>query len=130
MAGMKLSCGKRDWLDLEHVPLESRLVRGVRIFEPKRTNAARAAFLTNRVIARSFGKAAGATSMAERAALGTDKVEVATFRDETGKVRVVYREAIVRFEPGMAQKKRRAVLAKFKLKVRARNAFIGDQVIV
>jgi subtilisin family serine protease len=130
MAGMKLSCGKNDWLDLEHVPLESRLVRGVRIFEPKRTNAARAAFLTNRVIARSFGKAAGATSMAERAALGTDKVEVATFRDETGKLRVVYREAIVRFEPGMPQKKRRAVLAKFKLKVRARNAFIGDQVIV
>jgi hypothetical protein len=130
MAGMKLSCGKNHVLDLDHVPLESRVVRGVRIFEPKHTKAARAAYLTNAVIGHTFGKAVGATSMAERAAIGADKVEVATFCDETGKVRVVYREAIVRFEPGIPQTKRKAVLAKFKLKVRARNAFIGDQVTV
>src|SRR3982074_2148158 len=130
MAGMKLSCGKNPVLDLDHVPLESRVVRGVRIFEPKHTKAARAAYLTNAVIGHTFGKAVGATSMAERAAIGADKVEVATFCDETGKVRVVYREAIVRFEPGIPQTKRKAVLAKFKLKVRARNAFIGDQVTV
>ena len=131
MASMKLSCGKNDRLHLEHVPLHSRVVRGVRIFEPKRTEAARAAFLTNRVIARHFGKTVGATSSrAERAAIGADKVEVATFCDDTGKLRVVYREATVRFEPGTPQAKRRAVLAKFKLKVRARNAFIGDQVTV
>jgi subtilisin family serine protease len=130
MAGMKLSCGKDDSLDLDHVALESRVVRGVRIFEPKHTTAARAAFLTNRVIARSFGKSAGVVGMAERAAIGADKVEVATFCDDTGKLRVVYREAIVRFEPGTPQAKRRAVLARFKLKVRARNAFHGDQVTV
>jgi subtilisin family serine protease len=131
MAGMKLSCGKNDRLHLDHVPLQSRVVQGARIFEPKRTDAARAAFLTNRVIARHFGKAVGATSGGvERAAIGADKVDVATFCDDTGKLRVVYREAIVRFEPGTPQAKRKAVLAKFKLKVRARNAFIGDQVTV
>ena len=107
------------------------MARGVRVFEPKRTDAARAAFLTNRVVARHFGKAVDATSSTvERAAIGADKVEVATFCDDTGKLRVVYREAIVRFEPGTPQAKRGAVLAKFKLKVRARNAFIGDQVTV
>jgi subtilisin family serine protease len=131
MASMKLSCGKNDRLHLDHVPLHSRIVRGARIFEPKRTDAARAAFLTNRVVARHFGKAVGATSSrVERAAIGADKVQVATFCDDTGKLRIVYREAIVRFEPATPQAKRRAVLAKFKLEVRARNPFIGDQVTV
>src|SRR5262249_60881141 len=97
MAGMKLSCGKNDRLHLDHVPLHSRVVQGVRVFEPKRTEAARAAFLTNRVVARHFGKAVGATSSrVDRAAIGADKGEVATFCADTGKLRVVHPEALGR----------------------------------
>src|SRR5262245_10609561 len=131
MAGMKLSCGKNDRLHLDHVPLHSRVARGVRVFEPKRTDAARAAFLTNRVVARHFSKAVGATSSrVKREAIGADRVEVATFCDDTGKLRVVYREAIVRFEPGTPQAMRRAVPVKINLNGRARNSFVVDQLTV
>ena len=127
---MKLQCGKDHKLDLEHVPLNSRVIRGVRIFEPKRTSEARAAYLTNTVVARTFQKAVGAADMSARIAIGAHQVQAATFRDETGKLRVVYREAIVRFEAGTSQAKRRAILAKFRLKIRARNRFVADQVTV
>src|SRR5438309_1534635 len=83
---MKLSCGKEDRLDLEHVPLESRVVRGVRIFEPKRTSEARAAVLTNNVVARTFQKAVHPMDKTGRAAVRPDRIDVATFRDESGKL--------------------------------------------
>lgn len=125
---MKLRCGKGDWLDLEHMPLEPRRSRGLKYFEPKQKKAARAAFLANEVIERAFGKSGRSTE--ERIAAGANKVDVATFKDITGKLRVVYREAVVRFEPGVSQKKRKAVLDKFRLKVRARNPYDDTQVTV
>src|SRR5690242_17789549 len=107
---MKLKCGKEHVLELEHMPLESRLVRGRRIFEPTQVKAARAAFLANRVVARTFQKTF--TSEADRAsnvAIDADRVDVAVYRDETGKHRVVYREAIVRFAPQAPVARRKAL---------------------
>jgi subtilisin family serine protease len=112
------------------MPIESRLEGGVKIFEPKQEKAGRAATLTNAVVARRFGKGIGATDLVERLASYTDKVEPAAFRDRSGKVRIVYREAVVQFEPGTPQKQRRSVLARFNLKIRTRNAYDKDQVIV
>jgi len=126
----KLSCGKQDWLHLEHIPLRSRIVDGMRIFEPKHSDAGHAAALTNKVVARTFEKAAGGLSPAERKKIGAHKVAPATYRDESGKVRVVYREAIIRFEPGTSRARKNALLAKFKLKLREQNAFVPDQVTV
>lgn len=126
----KLSCGKDDWLKLEHIPMRSRIIDGVRIFEPTHSDAAHAAALTNKAVARAFEKSAGGMSPHERSRIGAHKVAAATFRDEHGKVRVVYREAIVRFEPGTARARRKAILDKFKLNIRARNSFVPDQVIV
>jgi hypothetical protein len=123
---MKLRCGKGDWLDLRLMPLESRLDGGVKRFEPKQKEAGRAAALTNAVVARRFGAATGAAPPASR----TQKVEPAAFRDEAEKVRIVYREAVVRFERSTPPGKRKSVLAKFNLKVRARSAFDRDQVTV
>src|SRR5262245_5300420 len=116
---MKLRCGKDDWLELEHMPLETRRTKGLKRFEPKQKKAARAAYLANVVVERTFGKAG--RSREERIALGANKVDVASFRDAAGKLRMVYREAIVRFEPGVSAKKRKAVLDKFRLEVRTRN---------
>jgi subtilisin family serine protease len=125
---MKLRCGKGDWLDLEHMPLEARRTQGLKQFEPKQRKASRAAFLANVVVERTFGKSG--RTRAERVAAGANKVDVATFRDATGKLRVVYREAVVRFEPGVSNRKRKAVLDKFKLQIRARNKFDDTHVTV
>jgi subtilisin family serine protease len=127
---MKLSCGKGDWLGLEHIPMRSRIIEGTRIFEPRHSDAAHAAALTNRIVARTFEKSAGGLSPEEQRRIDAQKVAPATFRDEQGKVRVVYREVIIRFEPGTSRSKRKAILDKFKLKIRARNSFVADQVIV
>lgn len=51
------------------------------------------------------------------------------FRDSAGALRVVYREVVVPFDRHASQSRRKAVLAKYGLKVRERNAFHDDQVI-
>ena len=128
---MKLRFGKAGWIELDQMPLASHVVEGVRVFEPATAAAGRAAFLTNAVVATTFGKAVPSFATAtERERIGADKVESAAFRDKDGAVRVVYREAVVRFEPQATQAQRKALLDKFHLDVRARNTFHRDQVIV
>jgi subtilisin family serine protease len=54
-----------------------------------------------------------------------------TFRDEaSGGLRVVYREIVVRFEPRVAAATRDKILRRYGLKVRRRNRFVRDQVVV
>lgn len=48
----------------------------------------------------------------------------------TGLLHVVYREVVVRFGHGVAEKRRRSILGKYGLKVREVNSFVKDQVIV
>ena len=128
---MKLRFGKAGWIELEEMPLESHVVEGVRVFEGASAEAGRAAFLTNAVVAQTFEKSVRSfATPAERERIGADKVETAAFRDKSGAIRVVYREAVVRFEPQTTQAQRKAALDKFHLKVRARNTFHRDQVIV
>jgi subtilisin family serine protease len=128
---MKLRFGKAGWIELDQMPLASHVVEGVRVFEPATAAAGRAAFLTNAVVATTFGKAVPSFATAtERERIGADKVESAAFRDKDGAVRVVYREAVVRFEPQATPAQRKALLDKFHLEVRARNTFHRDQVIV
>src|SRR5262245_25660861 len=53
------------------------------------------------------------------------------FREtKTGLLHLVYREVVIRFRPGTAQKKRQQILKKSGLKVRRTNPFVSDQVIV
>src|SRR4029453_2309743 len=121
---MKRRFGKPGWIELDQMPLASHVVEGVRVFEPATAAAGRAAFLTNAVVATTFGKAVPSFATAtERERIGADKVESAAFRDKDGAVRVVYREAVVRFEPQATQAQRQALLDKFHLEVRARNTF-------
>lgn len=128
---MKLKCGKYETLDLERMQIQSRLVKGRRIFEAKKGSAGQAAALTTKVVARTFGKSfESEAARAEQAGVEDKQVEVATFRDESGKYRVVYREAIVRFEATASQASRKALLAKYKLRIRKLNPFVADQVIV
>jgi subtilisin family serine protease len=132
---MKLKCGHDDWLDLEHMQIERRPKRqieeGRSYFEPRTAKAGRAAVLANRVVARTFRKSYD--SEADRAAssdIDASKVEVAVYRDDTGKHRVIYREAVLRFEAGSSQASRRKLLAKFRLRIRKANAFRANQFIV
>ena len=128
---MKLKCGKTEDLDLEHMPITRRTERGRRFFEPTTMAAGRAAFLANRVVARTFQKTfKGEAARAKRADIDDDRVDVAVYRDRSGKHRVVYREAIVRFEPDVSQARRKALLAKYKLRIREVDPYAVDQVVV
>jgi hypothetical protein len=124
---MKLLFGKKDAIELELVPLRSEVDRGVRTFAPARRGTARAAFLANVVTARTFEKAVSSfATMAERRAIGAEKVDTAVFRDPSGGLRVVYREVVVRFAPSTSATKRKQLLAKFGLEIRTRNSFHSD----
>jgi subtilisin family serine protease len=48
----------------------------------------------------------------------------------SGLLRVVHREVVIRFQPSVPERRRRAILGWFGFAVRRRNAFIPDQVIV
>jgi subtilisin family serine protease len=53
------------------------------------------------------------------------------FREpETGLLRTVYRELVVRFNADVSERKRRSILAKYRLQVRRTNVFVADQVVV
>jgi subtilisin family serine protease len=137
---VKLRFGKKDWVELEPVPLESHVERGVKTFAlagPMRAKsmvaraaASRAAVVANRVTTQTFQKAVSPyASPAEMAGAGIDKVETAVFRDRAGALRVVYREVVIRFEPRMPRTRQKALLDKFGLTVRDRNSFHDDQVV-
>jgi subtilisin family serine protease len=127
---MRLQFGKSDWIELEPVPLSSRVERGVRLFEPTDGAGGRAAFIANRVTARAFGKGvASYATIADREAIGADKVRTAVFRDPSGALRVIYREVIIRFERSASESKRKALLAKFGLEIRKYNSFFARQII-
>src|SRR5215204_4280076 len=96
-APMKLHFGKTDWLELELVPIASEVRNGVRTFRSTGPGTGRAAVLANAATKRVFEKAVPSfATMAERAAIGADKVKTAVFRDPSGALRVVYREVVVR----------------------------------
>jgi subtilisin family serine protease len=55
----------------------------------------------------------------------------AVFReDESGLVRTVYREIVVRFKAGLSSRTRRQILARHGFEVRRVNVFVPDQVVV
>lgn len=55
----------------------------------------------------------------------------AVFRErESGLVRTVYHEVVVRFKPGTPERTRRSALKKHNLEVRRENPFVADQVVV
>jgi subtilisin family serine protease len=134
---MKLRFGKDDWLELDPVPLDSQVSQGVRTFAlagpvattsfVARAATSRAAAVANRVTAQTFQRAAPSFPSPVEAA--TNKVETAVFRDRSGRLRVVYREVVLRFAAHTAQKRRKAVLDKFGLAIRDRNHFHKDQLI-
>jgi hypothetical protein len=136
---MKVRLGKGDWLELEHIPLESHVEDGARFFSATATRAlaprdlalrTHAATVANTAVSQTFDKwVSDIASTKERAAIAPERVQAAVFRDRSGSMRVVYREVVVRFEPQMPQAKRKALLGKFGLKVRNRNQFVGDQII-
>jgi subtilisin family serine protease len=123
--------GKAAWLKLEEVPLNSHVEGGMRVFEPANARAGRAAVIVNTLMATTFEKAVRSFApVAEVRAAARERVDAAAFRDPAGKLRIVYREAVVRFEPGTPADRRKKLLAKYGLEVRKRSAFQKDQVIV
>jgi subtilisin family serine protease len=127
---MRLQFGKSDWVELEPVPLESRVERGVRFYLPRDETGGRAAVIANRVTALTFDKAVRSyATAAEREAIGAKKVKTAVFRDPSGALRVIYREVIIRFEPAVPKSRRKALLAKFGLEIRKHNPFHERQLI-
>ena len=129
---MRLAFGKSASISLTPLPLTSQMVSGERSFfgaGDARTQHAGA--VVNDVFRSTFEKSAMAfASSAERAAIGAEKVELAAFQDdESGAVRVVYREVVIRFEPRTSAAARRRLLAKFGLEQRTGSAFAPDKII-
>ncbi len=54
----------------------------------------------------------------------------AAFKDQTGRLRIVYKEIVLRFAPRTAARTRKQLLAKYGFKERARNEFANDQITV
>ena len=135
---MRLRFGKGDWIELRHIPLEFRVERGTRFFGGT-GDAARAAAVATRAVARMFvapsvrearaAPGAAAADPAELKAAAADRVEAAVFQDPDGKLRVVYREVVIRFEPGVDDARRKALLARYGLDVRRENPFRDDQIV-
>jgi subtilisin family serine protease len=48
----------------------------------------------------------------------------------TGRLRMFHREIVIRFKPDTAQKTRTAILGKFGFKIRRKNPFVKDQLVV
>ena len=68
---------------------------------------------------------------AKKPALKQEGPPPTTFREvETGLVRVVYREIMVRFKHSASERTRSAMLREHGLVVRRKNAFVRDQVVV
>lgn len=71
-----------------------------------------------------------AFAMPTRAAKAADAVPPAVFKEkESGLLRVVYREVVIRFKPGTSAALREKLLRKYGLEHRATNALVPDQII-
>ncbi len=67
----------------------------------------------------------------ERAAARRKKVLPAVFQDQqTGHLRSVYKEAVLRFQPGTSAAMQRKILKKHGFKVREQNRYVEDQYVV
>ena len=56
---------------------------------------------------------------------------LARFRErDSGVLRTVYHEVVVRFAPGVSDRRRRAILARHRFTARRANAFVPDQVVI
>jgi subtilisin family serine protease len=126
--------GKNVELDLELVPLRSRLEDGRRVFAPVGDAPMRAAFVATRAVAQAFvaPELAGARKSENSAAREevASRVECAVFRDISGSLRIVYHELVVRFEPEATESRRSALLDRYGLRIRRQNPFLKDQFIV
>ena len=131
---MRLMHGKNVELDLELVPLRSRLEDGRRVFAPVGDAPMRAAFVATRAVAQAFvaPELAGARKSENSAAREevASRVECAVFRDISGSLRIVYHELVVRFEPEATESRRSALLDRYGLRIRRQNPFLKDQFIV
>lgn len=129
---MQLAFGKQATISLTPIPLVSELVEGRRTFfstgsEHTQPVAAR----VNAVLRSTFGKTfTSFTSAAARAEANAEKVEVAAFKDdESGAVRLVYREIIIRFEPKAPARTRKKLLEKYELEQRFKSAFALHKIL-
>ena len=116
-------------------PLETHLTesptRGlaVRAAVDRDKDPANAAALVARAC-RNFFEIGRRAGIAEEPPKPEGPAPVAFREAQSGLLHVVYREITVRFKHGTPQKNRRALLAKYTLKVRHTNAFVEDQAIV
>src|SRR4051812_5721834 len=129
---MRLALGKTASINLTPLPLGTQIVNGEHTFygaggEPSQ----RAAAVANDVLQSTFGKSVPAfASETERAAVGAEKVEAAAFKDdESGAIRVVYREVVIQFERRTTASTREKLLDKFGLEQRSRSGLAPDKII-
>jgi len=120
---------------IELAPLDTHLTRNrggglaVRAAVNRETDPVNGAELVARACRNFFdiGRRAGPADVPAEPA---GPAPVAFREKQSGLLHVVYREITLRFKHGTPQKTRRALLGKYKLKVRQTNAFVADQVIV
>jgi len=93
--------------------------------------AAQAAFDFPGPEAMGAVRAGGETFDPRRLGALVAKKDLSAFEDtESGLLRLLYREVMVRFRPGTARVKREAIVRKFGLAVRARHPLVDDQVVL
>ncbi|HET6469338.1 MAG TPA: S8 family serine peptidase [Geminicoccaceae bacterium] len=129
---MQLAFGKNASISLTPLPLASQMVRGERtFFGAGNETTQRAGAIVNEVLRSTFEKSTPTfASDAERAAIGAEKVDVAAFRDdESGAIRVVYREIVIQFEPRTPAAARRKLLDRYGLRLRTRSSFALHKII-
>ncbi|HEX3553376.1 MAG TPA: S8 family serine peptidase [Thermoanaerobaculia bacterium] len=72
----------------------------------------------------------GSGILAEAGRSADDSLLVVFEDRETGLLRVVHHEVVIRFKPAVPERRRRAILGGFGFAVLRRNAFIPDQMVV
>lgn len=138
--GMRMSSG--EWIQLDPLPLSLEAVAGETIARLSGTPTA--AMATARVMraAQTFFEVPrrgavrapiAARSKAATKALGStlERKTITAYMDrETQLMRILYKEIVLRFNAGVPQKLRNAILRESGLTLRARNPMIPDQMIL
>lgn len=119
---------------LETDVVEDRVTRAFTVAvnaSPKRDPVSASALVAR--ASRAFFEIGGdieGKAMADGAAAPKGPPPVAFRESETGLLRLVYREVVIRFKHGISKKMRGSILKKEGFKVRRVNPFIPDQVVV
>lgn len=124
---MFIQTAKRQRVEL--VPLDAEITAEAGMFAIRAKGIDDPVGRLTRAAGAFFGlRAAGKVVSPERAqkepALGVFKEK------HSGLLRIVHKEAVIRFRPGVTDKQRRQILAKHSLEIRSKNRFVDNQFVI